>query len=326
MLAMINRNLLFSIILCVICSCEKAQIKKEHIKITTAPGPEDILYDKINNRILVSCNERRDGEPAHSEIQQINIETNISITLPFINMPAIEFKPVGFDLQTINGIQYLYVVNYTQPRSIIQFKVNKENLDFVKEYKNELLITPNDLTVLPNGSFYFSNDKDSPNIIELLTNPNGGSVGYCDGNNTWKKVDSAVGFPNGLYNENDTLYVATSRHRALYKYEIQSNGNLLNRKVLSNINGFDNISSDEDELIIAVHPDEIKFALLSLIPTTLSPSKTYSINKHTGISKLIFENDGTLISGSSTALVIGNDLYLSQIFGEYVLKIENYKE
>lgn len=320
-----TKYLIYSILICFLFSCQKVQINKDFIKIATAPGPEDIVFDKINNRILVSCNERRDGKTAYSEIQQINLSTNVSTILPFINMPAIEFKPVGIDLQTINDIQYLYVVNYTQPRSVIQFKVNKENLDFIKEYKNDLLITPNDLTVLPNGSFYFSNDKDSPNIIELLTNPNGGSVGYCDGNNTWKKVDSAVGFPNGLYNENDTLYVATSRHKALYKYEIQSNGNLLNRRILSNINGFDNISSYGEELIIAVHPDEIKFALLSFIPSALSPCKTYSINKYTGASKLIFEDEGKLISGSSTALIIGNDLYLSQIFGEYVLKITNYK-
>jgi hypothetical protein len=33
-----------------------------------------------------------------------------------------------------------------------------------------------------------------------------------------------------------------------------------------------------------------------------------------------------MISGSSTALVAGNDLYLSQVFEGFVLKISNYAD
>ena len=327
---MFKKILFFCVILCSIFSCDKVTLNKTYTKITTAPGPEDIVLDKTNNRILVSCDERREGQQLHGEIQQLNLSTNSSSTLPLINLPAIPFHPHGFDLQTINGIDYLFIINHyrddVHTSSVLQFKINTENLDFVKEYKNSLLISPNDLTVLSNGSFYFSNDRNSPDILELLTNPNAGSVVYCDGNNSWKKADSAIGFPNGLYNENNKLYLATSRNHALFMYDIQNDGTLLNKSTLSTVNGMDNISINGDELMVAVHPDEIKFALLSYFPETLSPSKTYSINKKTGATKAVFYDDGKIISGSSTVLVVGNDLYLSQVFEGFVLKITNYAD
>lgn len=327
---MFKKILFFCVILCSIFSCKKEKLHKTYTKIQCAPGPEDIVLDKSNNRILVSCDARRDGQPMHGEIQQLNLTTNLSSTLPLKNLPAIPFHPHGFDLQTVNGIDYLYVINHyrddAHTNSVLQFRINTADLDFVKEYKNNLLISPNDLTVLSNGSFYFSNDKNSSDILELLTNPNAGSVGYCDGNDTWKKVDSGIGFPNGLYNSANTLYLATSRNHALFRYDIQSDGALTNRTKLSSINGMDNIMANGDDLIIAVHPDEIKFALLSYFPETLSPSKTYSINKITGAVKTIFYDDGSIISGSSTALVVGNDLYLSQVFEGFILKISNYAD
>lgn len=325
---MFLRILIFCVILSSIFSCKKEKLEKTFTKITTVPGPEDIVLDVQNNRILVSCNERRLGKPAIGEIYTIDLITNESNILPRINFPAIPFNPHGFDLQTINGVSYLFVINHykdnSNTNSAIQFKINKENMEFVKEFKNELLISPNDLTVLQNGSFYLSNDRNSPDILELLTNPNAGTIVYCDGNNRYKKVDSLIGFPNGLYNENGKLYVATSRNKALFKYHINENGELDNRVVLSNINGMDNITSNGADLIVSVHPDEVKFALLSYFPTSLSPSRTYSINKETGNAKMIFNDDGTIISGSSTALVYGKTLYLAQVFDDFVLKIENF--
>lgn len=328
---MLSKILVCIIILTSIFSCKKETINgryKTVSQIIVGSGPEDILFDKNNNRILVSCNERIDGKPELGEIMQINIGTDESSILSRINFPVIPFNPHGFDLQTINGIPYLFVINHyrdaASTNSVIQFKINSSNLEFIKEYKNELLISPNDLTVLPNGSFYFSNDKNSSNILELLTNPNAGSVGFCDGHSTWKKVDSLIGFPNGLYNENNKLYLATSRNDALYAYEINADGTLKNKSTLSTINGMDNLTNFGDELLVSVHLDEVKFALLSYIPTIKSPSITYAINKQTGKSRIVFKDDGKLISGSSTALIIGDDLYLAQVFDNFLLKVHDY--
>lgn len=327
---MLQKLLLSYIILSSIFACEKATVQKTYVKITTEDGPEDILHDKKNNRILISCDERRDGKLPIGIIQQLNIATDSCTELPISNMPAIPFHPHGFDLQTIHNSDYLFVINHykdaTHTNSIIQFKIHADKLEFIKEYKHALLLSPNDLTVLPNGSFYFSNDKNSSNILEHLTNPYSGSVVYCDGMHTWKKVDSLMSFPNGLYNENDKLYVATSRNFALYTYTIQADGTLQNKKKLNSINGMDNLTDNGNELLVAVHPDELKFAALAYFPDILSPSKTFAIDKSTGKSTLIFSDDGAQISGSSTAVAVGDNLYLGQVFAGYLLKITHYRD
>jgi hypothetical protein len=325
---MIKKFLLCCVIVTSILSCQKTTLTKVYKQIKTGPGPEDIVLDAGNNRMLVSCNERRSGMPHVGEIYAIDLTTDEATILPRNNFPNIPFNPHGFDMQTVNGINYLYVIDHFNDSSattaIVQFKINASNLEFVRAYTDSLLISPNDLTVMPNGSFYFSNDKNSRNILDLLTDPRNGSVGYCDGNSIWKKVDSHLSYPNGLYNENNKLYLATSRNTALYTYDVQPDGSLQNKFTLSTINGIDNITANGNELIAAVHPDLIKFALLSLLPENLSPSRTYSINKQTGEARMIFDDDGSTITGSSTAVVHGSSLYLGQVFGEFVLKIENY--
>lgn len=324
---MFRKILIWSIILCTI-SCSKEKVKKQYDRIITASGPEDIVLDVKNGRLIVSCDERRDDKPNVGVMYQISLTTDESKELKMINLPSIPFHPHGIDFQTVNGTDYLFVINHYgdafHTTGIEQFKINSDNLEFIREYKNALLISPNDLTVLPDGSFYFSNDKNSTDVFELLLNPNMGSVGFCNGENEWKKVDSLLSFPNGMYNEHNTLYLATSRNHALFTYTIQPDGSLKDKKVLSNINGMDNITVHGDELIVAVHPDEIKFALLSFIPTVLSPSRTYAINKSTGEAKVIFSDDGSMLSGGSTSLIYNNTLYLSQVFDGFVLKIENY--
>ena len=60
--------------------------------------------------------------------------------------------------------------------------------------------------------------------------------------------------------------------------------------------------------------------------TKPTSSDIFDINKKTGAAKLIFSDDGSMISGSSTALVVGKDLYLSQVFEGFILKITHYDD
>lgn len=327
---MYNKIVCCCIILCSLFACNKVELKKQYIEIKTDEGPEDIVLDIKNNRILVSCDNRRDEVPPSGAIYSIDLVSDVSTSLPIISLPDIPFHPHGFDLQTINGIDYLFVINHyrdaTYTNSVLQLKVNKNSLEFIKEYKHPLLISPNDLTVLPNGGFYFSNDRNSSNVLDLLLDPTSGSVVYCNGIDSWKKVDSLIAFPNGLFYEDNSLYLSTSRNKALYKYEITSSGDLINKSTLSTINGMDNLSLYNDELLVSVHPDENRFALLSLLPSIKSPSATYAIHKQTGKSRQLFYDSGNIISGASTSIIYNNSLYLAQVFDGFVLKVVNYSE
>ena len=116
-----NFKLLFIAVALLINACKKEKIRKTYTKIITAPGPEDIVLDKVNNRMLVSCDERRDGFPARGEIQQISLLSDTSIGLPLINLPAMPFildnvflffnEPSG-RISYVNKAKFLEVARY----------------------------------------------------------------------------------------------------------------------------------------------------------------------------------------------------------------------
>ena len=116
------------------------QTNKVYTKIDCAPGPEDILLDEIGQRILISCNERRDDKPRFGAIQEIKLGENKSSTLAVNGLEDIPFNPHGFDLQTIDGQQYIYVINHykdgSNTNSILKLKLEANHLEFAKEYKN----------------------------------------------------------------------------------------------------------------------------------------------------------------------------------------------
>ena len=93
---MFKKILFFCVILCSILSCKKEKIRKTYTKIITAAGPEDIVLDKTYSRILVSCDERRDGRTPHGEIQQISFETNSSEKKHVINLRPIPLHILGW--------------------------------------------------------------------------------------------------------------------------------------------------------------------------------------------------------------------------------------
>lgn len=319
--------------LLILCSCKKEAetiptISNE--KIFIGRGPEDIVLDTENGnvRILASCNERNEKYPAFSEIVALNLETNERTLLTRKSEPeSLKFNPHGFYLQTVEGKKNLYVVNHykdeSKVNSILVYELNGNELKFKKEYRSELMISPNEVCALSNGSFYFSNDKGGENLIyEQLFNKYGGSVVYCDAAGNCKYVAEKLAFPNGLEYKNNQLFLATTRNNALYKFDITNDGSLTNKTKISTINGIDNIRWNDDQLTVAVHPDEIAFVIHSQDEKKHSPSWTYSIDIENQTSKLLYKNGGFEISGGSTSIEVNGYLYISQVFGDYLLKVK----
>ena len=52
-----------------------------------------------------------------------------------------------------------------------------------------------------------------------------------------------------------------------------------------------------------------------------APSVVYKVNIETGESKAIYTNDGSAICGAATALMYNGNMYLSQVFEPFVLKV-----
>jgi len=321
------------IVIVSLLSCNKENNTPEQSspeRIYIGRGPEDILIDEHNGnpRILASCNERSENRPAFSAIVALDPVTNATRILSRSGEPeGLIFNPHGFYLQTVGGKKQLYIVNHYRTddnlSSILVYELKGDELLFRKEYQHALMISPNEVCALPDGGFYFTNDMGGDNMIyEQLLNKYGGSLVYCNSQGDCRYAEEKLAFPNGLEYRDQQLYLATTRNQALYRYDIQADGSLINKYKLSYINGMDNLRWNGDRLIVAVHPDEIAFVKHSVDERSHSPSWTYAIDIHTGKEQLLYKNGGAEISGGSTALVLDGYLYISQVFGDYLLKVK----
>jgi hypothetical protein len=125
-----------------------------------------------------------------------------------------------------------------------------------------------------------------------------------------------------LANKNGILYVATSRNKALFTFEINTDYALSNKKALNQLDGQDNLRWNGNDLLVSVHPNQLKFAVNAFNPNSISPIESYSINIESGKKKLLFEDNGNIISSASTTLIYNGNLYLAQIFDPFVLKVK----
>jgi hypothetical protein len=71
------------------------------------------------------------GEGVHAFRRPEDVRKICAVTVR-ANLPPVPFYPHGFDLQSVGGIDYLYVINHYRDdlntSSVLQFKINKENL------------------------------------------------------------------------------------------------------------------------------------------------------------------------------------------------------
>jgi hypothetical protein len=323
----------FGLMALILASCSKGDpynsLTAETEVITTGAGPEDILLDDKGgrNRLLVSCDQRRAELPSFGEIVAVDIKDDRVYTMLRTGEPAGQiFFPHGFYLQTSNGKDLLYVINHYKDEentnSVLVYEVGQETLSFVREYKSPLMISPNEVCVMEDGSFYFSNDKGGPDLItENLFNKFGGSLVYCTEGGDCRYVDEKLAFPNGIEYKNGQLFLATTRQQALFRYDRQPDGSLVNRTRISNINGMDNLRWSDGKLIVAVHPDEIAFVAHSFSDKASTPTLIYSIDPQTGKAVQLFQDNGKRINGGSTGIVVNGKLYIAQVFEDFILKV-----
>lgn len=312
-------------------SCKKeVHTLVQPLKITTGYGPEDMVLDESTNpaRILISCNTRREYQPLEGEIYALNTADNQVVKLPREGEPeGLTLNPHGIDIEMVDGEWCLYVISHQSfndsTHAVLKYKIAADKLIFEEIYVHPLLLSPNALTVMPDGSFYVSNDDGGGDAIaEQLFNPLGGTVIYFDSNEHWSKVAEYIRFSNGICALDKKLYLATSRNKGVFEYDIQADGSLTNKKELCNLDGWDNLRVCNGKIIGARHTDQAKFLRHSLSEENISPWAIYEINPENGDYRKLAENDGSIISGVSTGLVYNGKVYVCQIFESYIVVYE----
>jgi hypothetical protein len=306
----------------------------ESTKIITPPGPEDFVLHKYNynEKLLISCSSRRRNEDHSGEIVSYDLKTEALNILPRFHEPEnFVFRPHGIDLvKDLNGRLMLYAVNH-QPgvkrtiNSVVQYELRDDSLFFINNYLSNLIVSPNDVTALPDGSFYVTNDSRHTRgiglLFEKLFQTRASKIIYKSPDNNFSVAAKRLSYANGIAFRNNNVWIACTFKKDLVEYTRNDNGSLNKVRNLPGIKGMDNISLFGNSLIIASHADFKKFLKHIKSSADTSPGVVSIVNLANNSIEHIYANNGSAISANSVALIHNNTLYIGQVFDGFILKV-----
>jgi len=322
----------FGVLILIICSCKTNRnlyFSHPYDKITTLPGPEDMVLDTLagKKQIILACATRRKTEAFVSGVQYYNVESNTVGTFALKSFPdSVRFNPHGLDLGMYQDKKILWVINHEDEKkrqSVIRFIVNESELIFDTIFVNKNIISPNDICDGGNGTFYFTNDASSRNSgMELLFKIRGGSIVYFNGKD-FEVFNKKFSYPNGIIKFKNQLFFSTSRQNKIFSIQLNADGSMKNDSVSLITKGamWDNFSVNGDHLICTSHTNPMKFLKHRSHEKHESPCQVYSINPVTKTKGIVYHTDGESISAGSTAIYYDGDLYICQVFDPYILRV-----
>jgi len=299
---------------------------KPYRVIATGPGPEDIALDTSLGfpRIIISSTERRLEDSSRNGFYAYTISTGKQIRLTIVGLPdSLQLRPHGIDVAQIGNQTFLYAVNHDSKRDlhgILVFQLQENSLQFVNGLYNPLVTSPNDVCTDHRGGLYVSNDSGKKGSTwEKLWALKRSYVMHFDGT-IWKQVGDKLAYANGVGVVGNRLYVTGTQEKTIHFYTIEPSG-LTNRVDLPAIKGADNITFSCGKLITAAHLDFIKFIGHVKKSEKKSPSMVYSVDMKTQKLDTLFLDNGNVLSASSTGLIVGDSLYVSQVFDPFIVAV-----
>jgi sugar lactone lactonase YvrE len=315
---------------------QTADLKTDRIE--TLLGPEDFVLDNYNanERLLISCSARRKTEAKAGGIIAYDIKSGKTYPLVRIGEPVgFQFFPHGIDLvRDYEGKLMLYVVNH-QPdgkrniNSVAQYELKGDTLFFIKNYISKLIVSPNDVTGLPDGTFYVTNDSKHTKgvglLFEKLFQTRRSTIVYKNAKDEFLVATKRLAYANGIANREDKVWIACTFKKDLIEYSRNADGTLTKQRSLPGIKGMDNISLYGNSLVIASHADFKKFLKHVKASESKSPGVVSVINLADNTIQHIYTTDGKEISANSVAMIHNDTLYIGQVFDGFVLKVKGYE-
>jgi arylesterase / paraoxonase len=326
-------KLIFGTILSLVVGCAaipKAPLAGEK-QIHIGPGTEDIVLDDFSahDRLLISCADRRHGDDFQfGEIVSYDLASGDIDTMVIKEYPiGMAFRPHGLDLVQIDNRLMLFVVCHDNPNGhhwIASFQVIDKELYWIRNYQSGLLVSPNAVTALPDGSLFVTNDhKIYGSNKEALLKQKRAEIIHFDANGDSKIAFKGLCYGNGITYRNGYVYAAATVENAIYRFKVEQDGTLSEQTKIAKVNGPDNLRWDGEDLIVACHYRLLKFVKHAKSADNHSPTVVCRIQPgNLKPTPLYADKKGETISGGATGLIYKDRLFIGQVFEDWIIELK----
>ena len=304
----------------------------EILKRIAITGAEDMAISREDGFAIISSTKRNSIPNTNQEsggLYYIDLKNEkfepILLTDSF-NKP---FAPHGISIFQNNSVYTIAAINHTKQSDFIEiFELNGTELTHVKSLKDEAIFSANDIVLLDENRFYFTNDHKYENGVQRLAEDYLGlaisNVIYFDGKD-FTQVADEIAYANGINfdKKRNLLFVASPRKFLVKVYKKNKDNSLTFIEDIDCKTGVDNIELDEENnLWIGSHPNLLHFAAYAKGEKETSPSEiikiTYNAKADYNIEQIYME-DGSEMSGSTIAIPYGNLILAGNVMDSHFL-------
>ena len=298
-------------------------------KVRVAPGPEDFVLDLWSGppRLLISSHDRRAPESSGG-IWAFDLESEATGELARTNEPnaLIAFKPHGMDIRKDGSSALLYVILHDpyghmerKENAIAVYKIGRDALRFVELMEDSACLwSPNDLSVIPSGDIYVTNDV--PGSLAMYLRSESSEIAFYDARQKiWKIVADDIAFANGILAETDRVFVTATQGDEVMVFPRMPDGALGTPETVVHVKGPDNLMRYKDSLLTTAHYDDLAFLDHRKDPEKPAPSIVFRIRPEIYAKDVVYVDSGETISAASTAMIFQDNLYISQAFDPYIV-------
>lgn len=289
------------------------------VKVISLPGDEDITISYDDSFAIVSSTHRLVYPPTTNEegnLYLIELKSgNFNTKVLKSNIQG-SFAPHGISMKKTGDYYTIMAVNgkLGTPSIEVFHLLGEDSLVWIKSMSSPMMKCPNDVRIIDENKFYFTNDHYFPAGIMRKTEEFLGlaisGVVYYNGE-TYLDATDGIAYANGVnWDEKRKLvYVAASRDFLVKVYNINEDGTL---NFVENIpvgTGVDNVELDnEGNIWVGGHPNLLKLGSYEKHSVEYAPSEllkvTYKAKGDYSIEH-VFLSDGVTMSASTVASVFG---------------------
>ena len=293
------------------------------VKVIDLPGDEDITIAYEDSFAIVSSTHRLIYPPTTNETGDLYL---LELKSGNFNIKALKnniqgpFAPHGISMRKTGDFYTILAVNgkLGTPSIELFHLFGQDSLVWVKSFSDPMMKCPNDVTLIDENRFYFTNDHYYPTGMMRKTEEFLGlaisGVVYYDGQ---KFVDATDGiaYANGISwdSNRELIYVAASRDFLVKVYNRKEDGTLSFIEDIPVGTGVDNVELDhEGNVWVGGHPNLLKLGSYEKHKSEYAPSELLKVTyKSKGDFSLehVYLSDGVTMSASTVAAA----------FGQYIL-------